>query len=101
MKKLKELRKQNYMTQTQLGKLTGLSTSAISLYESGVHEPDLATLKRFADIFNVSLDELLRRRKKMIFQPCGSNTAVIRIPGCCFRLLARQPRIISALPPLC
>jgi transcriptional regulator with XRE-family HTH domain len=61
MKSLKELRKRNNLSQEQLGKLTGLSKSTISLYENGLHEPDLATLKRFADIFDVSLDVLLDR----------------------------------------
>jgi transcriptional regulator with XRE-family HTH domain len=78
VKKLKELRKQNYMTQTQLGKLTGLSTSAISLYESGVHEPDLATLKRFADIFNVSIDELLDRESEEAKQAEEDDVAALR-----------------------
>ena len=59
MKRLKELRKQYGMTQLELGKLIGAAKSTISLYESGVREPDLVTVKRIAEIFNVSTDYLL------------------------------------------
>ena len=57
--KLRELRKQNELSMKDLGKLLGMSESAISLYENGKREPDIATLITIADIFNVSVDELL------------------------------------------
>lgn len=59
MLKLKEMRHKNNMTQKQLGDMVGLSISAISLYEKGVNEPDLQTLRKFASIFHCSVDDLL------------------------------------------
>lgn len=59
MKMLKELRKKAGYTQTELGKLVGVSKSTMSMYESGIHEPDLETLKRFANILGVSVDVLI------------------------------------------
>lgn len=59
MLKLKEMRRKNSMTQKQLGDMVGLSISAISLYEKGVNEPDIQTLRKFASIFHCSVDDLL------------------------------------------
>ena len=61
MKKLKELRKIHGLTQTELGNKIGTTKSTISMYENGLHEPDLETLRKLADIFNVSVDLLLDR----------------------------------------
>lgn len=43
----------------QLGLLVGASESTISLYETGKHEPDLATIARIADVLKVTVDELI------------------------------------------
>lgn len=61
MKKLRELRKKAGYTQMELGKLVGVSKSTMSMYESGTHEPDIETIKRFADILGVSIDVLVER----------------------------------------
>ena len=61
MNRNRELRKKAKMTMKELGKAVGLAESTISLYETGKHEPDLDTLRRFADIFGVSVDYLLGR----------------------------------------
>lgn len=59
--KLKDLRKQKSITQEELAKQTGISKSAIGMYESGQREPKFETLEVFADYFNVTMDELLDR----------------------------------------
>lgn len=61
MNRIRELRKKAKMTMKELGKSVGLAESTISLYETGKHEPDLDTLRRFADIFGVSVDYILGR----------------------------------------
>ncbi len=38
-----------------------LNQNSISRYETGAHQADYATLIKFADYFNVSLDYLLER----------------------------------------
>lgn len=57
-KVLKNLRQEEKYTQRELGKLLGLSGSAISMYERGEREPELEVLELIADFFNVSLDYL-------------------------------------------
>ena len=59
MIKLRELRKNAGYTQQEIGNMIGVAKSTVSLYESGVYEPDIGTLKKLADIFNVSLDTLV------------------------------------------
>lgn len=61
MTKLKELRKEHNLSMKELGKILGLSESTISLYEAGKREPDIKTLIKIADYFNVSVDVLLSR----------------------------------------
>ena len=59
MLKLRELRKQKNLSIKELGAMLGLAESTISLYENGKREPDIATLIKIANYFNVSVDELL------------------------------------------
>ena len=61
-KKLKELRKRRNYTQQQLAEKLGISTSAVGMYEQGRREPDSELLKRIAESFSVSVDELLSER---------------------------------------
>lgn len=61
MTKLKELRKEHKLSMKELGKILGLSESTISLYEAGKREPDIKTLIKMADYFDVSVDILLGR----------------------------------------
>ena len=53
--RLKNLRLQDSLTQSDLGSRLGIAKSTISLYESGKREPDFETLEKFADFFNVPM----------------------------------------------
>ncbi|MFZ2539499.1 MAG: helix-turn-helix transcriptional regulator [Oscillospiraceae bacterium] len=57
--RIKELRKSHKMNQTQLGKIVGVSTSAIGMYEQGRRDPDTSTLLNIAKTFDVSMDYLV------------------------------------------
>ena len=56
---LRDLRKQHGMTQEDLAQRMGKERSAISKYESGVCDLSGRVLQQYADIFQVSLEELL------------------------------------------
>jgi len=61
---LKQLRKQKGWSQQKLAEKTGLSFNAITKIEQGRAEhPTLKTLIKLADIFEVSIDELVGRKK--------------------------------------
>lgn len=54
-----KLRKEKEITQDQLGKFIGVSTAAVSKWESGISYPDITLLPVLATFFNVSIDKLL------------------------------------------
>ena len=59
--RLKELRKQQNISQLKLAMDLQLNQNAISRYETGVREADYSTLIKIADYFDVSIDYLLER----------------------------------------
>ena len=66
---LRRLRTDHDYTQTQIGDKLNISRQAYSNYETGKRIPDLDILIRIADIYHVTLEQL-------ILQPC-SGTGVI------------------------
>ena len=59
--RLKELRKQRNISQLKLAMDLTMNQNSVSRYETGEREADYATLIRFADYFDVSIDYLLER----------------------------------------
>ena len=60
----KQERQRKGLTQAEMSKLTGLTVSAISMYENGKREPNYETLELIADFFNVDLNYLLGKTSK-------------------------------------
>ena len=58
--KILELRKQNHMSQEQLAEKIGVARQTISKWELGETSPDIEQSKKLAQIFQVSLDELVQ-----------------------------------------
>ena len=59
-KRLKELRKQKGWTQKELANKLDIRYSHLNKYENGMHAPPLEKLIQLADIFDVSLDYLVK-----------------------------------------
>lgn len=59
--RLKKLREQKKLNQTELANLLEVSNGSISKWERGDRQPDYETLEKIADIFNVTIDYLLGR----------------------------------------
>ena len=57
--RLRELRKEKNMTQEELAKLINSTKANISKYETGKVEPNIETIRFFAEYFDVSIDYLL------------------------------------------
>lgn len=64
--KLKELRKQNGISQEQLAEKIYVSRQAITKWESGNGIPDIENLISISNLFNESLDSLLSEEKSLI-----------------------------------
>ena len=58
-KRIKELRKQNHLTQSELGSKLGVIKQTVSSWENGVSSPNNDTLANIASIFGVTTDYLL------------------------------------------
>lgn len=58
-----ELRKLHKMSQEELAEQLQVSRQTISKYETGESLPDIDKCKQLADIFNVSLDDLVNYEK--------------------------------------
>ena len=63
-KRLKELREQNGMTQKQLAALIKSNESGVQKYEYNENTPRLERIIQLADIFGVTMDEMVGRVKK-------------------------------------
>lgn len=56
---LRKLREKNNLSQCELSKMLDVSNGAISKWENCQREPDLSTLKKIKEYFNISYDSLL------------------------------------------
>ena len=56
---LKELRKENNMTQEQLGERIGVTNKTISRWETGSYMPPVESLVLLSDIYDISINEIL------------------------------------------
>ena len=62
--KVKLYRENKKMTQNEVADILNVSPATISKYESGVLEPNIESLKRLAELFEISIDELLSDEKE-------------------------------------
>ncbi len=61
MNKIRELRLEKSLTQTELGEILGVNQTAIGKYERGELEPNCQNLIKLADLFECSIDYLIGR----------------------------------------
>lgn len=77
--RLKKLRRESKMTQSDLAKLLDIAASTIGMYEQGRRNPDTKTLTILAEHFNVSVDYLLGIIN--IRNPYGIETIAAHLDG--------------------
>lgn len=61
MNNIKKYRLQFGMKQIELCNILGVSQGALSGWENGRYEPDIKSMNKMAEIFNITVDELLGR----------------------------------------
>ena len=59
--RLKELRESKGLTQKEVAEIIGYSEVSYARYENGKREPDISTLCKLANYFNVTVDYLIGR----------------------------------------
>ena len=62
--KISELRKSKGLTQEQLAIQLNVSSQAVSKWETNLSIPDLPILIELSNIFNVTLDELIKQQER-------------------------------------
>lgn len=77
--KLKELRQQKGMTQSELAKQLNMQRSTLGMYETGKREPNFEILNMFANFFNVDMNTLMDMNNASSRNP-SSPVRAIRIP---------------------
>ena len=60
-KRIRDLREDRDMNQTQVAKMLGMSQTGYSKYETGENDIPTNILIKLADFYNVSVDYLLNR----------------------------------------
>ena len=75
--RLKLLRKQNGLSQTDLGNLLGVSKVSISNYEKGERIPSLEVLLMILKVFNVSADYMLGRELNVVCESEENLTLIL------------------------
>jgi transcriptional regulator with XRE-family HTH domain len=90
--KIKELRTAHKLSMESFGKRIGVSTSAVSLFESGRNNPKVDTLNRIAKEFNVDLNWLLGQSDKAPYDAHAyallSDLTIIELPHVSFKARA-------------
>lgn len=85
--RIKELREQNGITQSELAKQLGITRSSVNAWEMGISVPSTQYIVELANIFNISTDYLL-----------GVNrTATINVSGLTDKDIALIHSIVTHL----
>ena len=58
--KIKKYRDEKKITQVEVAEVLGVKPATVSKYEAGTLEPNIESLKKLAELFEISVDELLR-----------------------------------------
>lgn len=75
MQRLKFLRNQMGLTQTDLAKMLRITQGALNHYERGVTEPTIDKMQEMAKILHTTIDFLTGRTNKMLYPVLGTIAA--------------------------
>lgn len=81
MNRVKELREERGLKQTEMGATLGISQATISNWERGVHDPDNEALMLLSGFFDASIDYLLGNSdiRHIMQAPLSEDNAFFRI----------------------
>lgn len=74
---LRDARQQHQLSQEQIAEMLGVSRQTISNWETSKSYPDVERVMRLAEIYHLSLDELLRGDQQMV-KTWMAETNVVR-----------------------
>ena len=77
--RIKHLREQNSMTQSDLAKRLGITRSSVNAWEMGISMPSTQYIVELAELFHVSTDYLLGVNKSATVDVAGLTQADIEL----------------------
>lgn len=97
MNRIKELRVEKKITQSQLAKILGVNQTAVGKYERGDLEPNIQILNNLADFFGVSIDYILGREDDLGIKGYAPADAA---PGATERAMGDEAELLRAFRKL-
>lgn len=94
-KKLKNLRKENHITQEELAKKIGISTSMVGMYETDARKPSYEVLLKISKCFNVSTDYLLMPDEELAKQINFIESLKLDTPEQALKFILQQPALMD------
>lgn len=76
---ISSLRKENGMTQSELAEKMGVTDKAVSKWERDLSYPDVNSIPKLAEVFGVSVDELMQSRTESQHEEKKDITPLIHI----------------------
>ena len=90
--RLANLRKEHNLTQNDIADRLNISAQAVSKWENDLTSPDINTIMELADIFNITVDELVGKKKKeTVYLPAEERR-------CALSLFLPAPSVFSDFP---
>lgn len=78
---ISELRREKNFTQKDLGNMLGITDNSVSKWERGINAPDISQLNKIADIFNISVNELLNGERNFKKRITEKTERVLEVKG--------------------
>lgn len=97
MNRIKELRVQRGLKQTDLCKQLGVTQGALSGWENENYEPDIKALKKMSEIFGVSVDYILCLTDEPSPKPENETLVALSAPRGYDRLTEDERREIEEI----
>lgn len=76
---ISSLRKENKMTQLELAERMGVTDKAVSKWERDLSCPDISTIPKLAELFGVSVDELMQGKEEAQTESKTDTASMIRM----------------------
>lgn len=95
--RLRELRKENRLSQEKLGKILGVSKVSVSGYENGNRIPSLDILNKILDFFGISADYLLGRELDMVCEDSDITMKISSIDVEIIREMHNNPTLFNTI----
>ena len=80
--KIAELRASKNMTQAELGAMLNVTSQAVSKWENGLSEPDMDSIRKLCEIFEISFDEFFGAESKSADKKEVASTGAVVLAYC-------------------